>query len=78
VRLTTSPPSVSDGLDNVGASVSQSYGSAWPLTWRVLHFLNVYFNVLKLCILTRCICVPYGSHSKQGLFPQTALTGRPL
>jgi hypothetical protein len=34
------------------------------------------FNTLKLCILpTQCICVPHGSHNKQRLFPQTALTG---
>jgi hypothetical protein len=51
-----------------------------------LHVLTLYSPVviicticiiiLELCILsTRCSSVAYGSHNKQRLFPQTALTG---
>jgi hypothetical protein len=40
------------------------------------HYMYHRFNTPKLYILpTQCICVPYGSHNKQGLFPQTAITG---
>jgi hypothetical protein len=37
---------------------------------------TTYFIILKLrSAHTVYLCVPFGSHSKQGLFPQTAITG---
>jgi hypothetical protein len=42
----------------------------------VVTICTTYFNKLKLCVLPiKCICcVPYGSHSKQRLFSERALT----
>jgi hypothetical protein len=36
----------------------------------VVNTYTTCFNILRLCILpTQYLCVPYGSHSKQRLFP---------
>jgi hypothetical protein len=48
-----------------------------PLQITVVTMSTTCFNTLKLCTLpTQCVsvCIPYDSHNKQWLFPQTALT----
>jgi hypothetical protein len=62
------------------ARLRSSEGQHYSLATAIQALLTVgttSFNTLQLCILPYglYLCVPYGSHSKQRLFTQTALTG---
>jgi hypothetical protein len=63
----------------LGCQVSQWQSCwEWTLTLQspVVTICTTCFNTLKLhSAHTVYLCVPYGSHNKQRLFPQTALTG---
>jgi hypothetical protein len=45
------------------------------LCGRVVIMCNMCFNIEVYVLLTECVCVPCGTHSKQRLFPRAALTG---
>jgi hypothetical protein len=63
-------------LGNVTVRVCLSQGRMnWLVLLSRLTLYSAMVTIHTTCFNTQCICVPYGSHNKQRLFPQTALTG---